>query len=242
MRQLSDEEIKYLIDKKSLRELLYCENKLVRVLYDINSEEATEFIEKININFPNYSKYIFSSTKNMIGDGLAYREPYISDTISLYVFDSLQDEIHDKFGVQKENIEFKNFFSLKFDLSANTATLKIYDNNFENIRKYFNDVNIKYPYFYGMFYNDQKQLHNEIDIYLYYNDVMNLLRQKAINNHLDETILTETKKQFSDRTFNNAHREFSDICSVVVDTNTRKIKKIKKYKIFNNQWENNVTP
>lgn len=205
MHKISDDQVKEIVKTKvstgALRELLFCDGECVRVSYAIKSYEAKEYIDIINQRFPDYSKYISSSSRNLIGMSVAYREPYVGDSISCYIFTSIPDDICDKFGININEKNYKNFFGLKFDLQTNKVMCKV---------QYNGNLNFPNSSFLGEFHNEEKQVHENIDVYISPESAENFLRERKM--------------------LRNA---FYDLCSIVINSKTKEIKNVKGYKVFN---------
>lgn len=207
-QELEVEQIKELIRLKrpsgALRELIFCEGKCVRVSYSVNSIEAQECIQIINERFPEYSQYVFTSPKNLIGIGVAYKEPYVNEFISLYSYMDLPNKICEQFGIDKNERVYRNYFGLKFDLTTNKILCKVFYGDNQIIENLGRNIG-----FIGVYFNQEKQMLDDVDVYSRYVDII------KINETIKDDIIY-------------------DLYSLVMDSKTKQVKKIKGYKVFNN--------
>lgn len=145
-------------------EEVYAGGKLRRIGKSVLLAETEDIQKALVDRFPEYEHYIKKQTMNHISVADGYRSPYTDGHISLYVFETIQDEFIEKYGIDT-NVIFKPWFGLKFDMKTREVMVKIpFDDSNHHYAKPDLPEGAKY---YGKIYREDGSLHNEFDCYIH---------------------------------------------------------------------------
>lgn len=145
----------------SLRDHVWANGSVVRETIEPSSPNAAIDVSTIENLFPTWSHWINRYPRNLIGRQSGYRTPYNNTTITLYVFESVPDNLMTQYNVNT-NLNRCDWFGLKFDIVDLTVTLKV---PYWDCPDYVVPTTPIEPFHYAAIYKSDGTEHSKREVY-----------------------------------------------------------------------------